>query len=333
MNERHISTGENNTMILPDRGLSLTCRAIHRTLRAMAWPVFEIRLIHQISRTPYPGQRLWTQSEVIRAAKFLRLRNKEGFSVYFRPYAGNLNAGCVLVDLDRCTTGSVERMRADGHAPCVVIETSPCHLQAWIRISTEELEPPVATHIAKHLACAYGGDPASADWRHLGRLPGFTNQKPQHRKEDGMAPWVLLRFAKASLAATSESLVSEARASTLRPTPGNRARIGPPTYAAHVFTTTSTMQYADVVGALGILGRFPSPNWSIVDKWVAKELLRAAMPTDTVMNAIRSGSPLFPRGHSRPDDYLRRTVRRAAQELHDNPFPARPLIPPSREKL
>ena len=40
----------------------------------------------------------------------------------------------------------------------------------------------------KLLAAAYGGDPASTDWRHLGRLAGFTNQKPARRTSGGHAP-------------------------------------------------------------------------------------------------------------------------------------------------
>jgi hypothetical protein len=61
-------------------------------------------------------------------------------------------------------------MRANGHDPCVVLQTSPGHLQAWIHLSTAPLPPVVATAASKQLAHLYGGDLASADWRHLGRL-------------------------------------------------------------------------------------------------------------------------------------------------------------------
>jgi RepB DNA-primase from phage plasmid len=58
-----------------------------------------------------------------------------------------------------------------------VLQTSPGHLQAWVHVRSTPLLPAVVTAIGKQLALAYGGDRASTDWRHLGRLAGFTNQK------------------------------------------------------------------------------------------------------------------------------------------------------------
>src|SRR5260370_18794137 len=101
----------------------------------------------------------------------------------------------------------VELMRANGHAPCVVLQTSPGHLQGWIRISTSPLEPAVATAAGKHLARRYGGDLASTDWCHLGRLAGFTNQKPARRTPDRYAPWVKLIHAGVGLAPGAEALL------------------------------------------------------------------------------------------------------------------------------
>ena len=42
-------------------------------------------------------------------------------------------------------------LRAHGHDPCVVLQTSPGHLQAWIRLSASPLEPAVATAAGKLL--------------------------------------------------------------------------------------------------------------------------------------------------------------------------------------
>src|SRR4030095_5531380 len=127
--------------------------------------------------------------------------------IYIWPYAPNQNAGYILLDLDRAAPSVLETMRANGHEPCVVLETSPGHLQAWIRVSMLALEPAVATAIGKHLARTYGGDLASTDWRHLGRLAGFTNQKPQRRTRNGYAPWVKVVHARAGLAHNAEVLL------------------------------------------------------------------------------------------------------------------------------
>jgi len=58
-------------------------------------------------------------------------------------------------------------MWANGHEPCVVVQTSPGHLQVWIHVSTLPLKPAVATAVGTHLARVYGGDLASTDWRHF----------------------------------------------------------------------------------------------------------------------------------------------------------------------
>ena len=86
-----------------------------------------------------------------------------------------------------------------------MLQTSPGHLQAWIHVSTLPLQPTVATAIGKHWACVYGGDSASTDWRHLGRLAGFTNQKSERRTGNGYAPWVKIVQARAGLARGGEA--------------------------------------------------------------------------------------------------------------------------------
>jgi len=131
----------------------------------------------------------------------------EGCDVYIQPFAGDRNAGYILVDLDHADASILETMRTHGHDPCVVLQTSPAHLQAWIRLSASPLEPAVATAAAKQLARAYGGDMGSADWRHLGRLAGFTNRKPARRTHSGHAPWVKIVYARAGMAGSADTLL------------------------------------------------------------------------------------------------------------------------------
>jgi hypothetical protein len=58
------------------------------------------------------------------------------------------------------------------------------------------LEATMSTRAAKYLAERFGGDRASADWRHFGRLAGFTNPKPERQLPSGMRPFARLRSAK-----------------------------------------------------------------------------------------------------------------------------------------
>jgi hypothetical protein len=290
------------------RGLLLTMQAIRRQLAAMPHDLYLVRLIHHRTRRPFPGERLWSATQLLHPAtvSFLRIRNREGCDVYIHPYADGQNAGYILLDLDRAAAGVVQRMRDNGHDPCVVLATSPGHLQAWIHVSTSPLDPSRATAIARQLAREYGGDPASADWRHLGRLAGFTNQKPARCIGCGYAPWVKILHAQPVLAPNADALLETARnRRPLTAEPLSHPR------TASLAAANAGAIYHHYVRQWRIPQRFPRPDWSIVDLWVARCLLSLGLPPATVEDVIRLGSPLFPRQHGDPDDYLRRTLARA----------------------
>jgi hypothetical protein len=85
--------------------------------------------------------------------------------------------------------------------------------------------------------------------------------------------------------------------------------------------------YQRFLSRLRIPQRFPQPDWSIADLWIAQELLRCRTPLQQVQTILRLGSPGFPRRHSKPQDYLARTLRRAALDLDYARFLARPRAP------
>jgi RepB DNA-primase from phage plasmid len=308
-----------------DHGFFITLQAIRRQLAAMPHEIYLIRLIHHTTREPFPGERLWTAPQLgyAPAVRFLRMRNREGCDIYIQPYAAqDRNAGYILVDLDRTNPAVIENMRANGHDPCVVLQTSPGHLQAWIHLSSSALEPAVATAAGKQLARVYGGDLGSTDWRHLGRLAGFTNQKLERRTPGGYAPWVKIVHAHPGLARSADGLLQSAiqlPAPALLPAqgtiPGKPSACDgrlqntvPPSIAA----AEATQIYQGWMQRWRIAERFPQPDWSIVDFWIARQLLSQGTSADLVQAILQLASPHFPRRHADPDDYLRRTVARAA---------------------
>lgn len=313
---------------MDDRGFRLTAQAIRSQLGAMPSELYLLRLIHHRTRRAVPGERLWTAGQLVNTAtvRFLRFRNREGCDVYLRPYAGGQNAGYILVDLDRVELPVVESMRAHGHDPCVVVETSPGRLQAWVQLSAVPLEPAVATAAGKQLARAYGGDPASTDWRHLGRLAGFTNQKPARRTPGSYAPWVKLVHARVGLAPQAEALLRSVQTSVpplLPPVRTTEAtwRSSPRGEAPDGIAPSEAIQiYQAGMRRWRILERFPQPDWSIVDLWVARHLLSQGTPAFQVQHILRLASPHFPRRHPDPEQYLRRTMARAGALL----FPPAP---------
>lgn len=326
-----------------DRGFFITLQAVRRQLTAMPHDLYELRLIHGHTRKPFPAASLWTGFQLSRGTmvRFLRLRNRDGFDVYIRPYATKQNAGYILLDLDTADS-PIDTMRAHGHEPCVILQTSPGHLQAWVRVSQAPLEPTVATAIGHHLASTYGGDLASTDWRHLGRLAGFTNQKPIHRQPRGYAPWVRLLHARTQLATHGASLLAAAERG-LSPSPdpaiypadhratmpSQSAPAGMEPMATAITPAAAIAIYQRFLHRLRIPQRFPQPDWSIADLWIAKELLRCRTLTQQVHAILRLGSPGFPRRHAHPEDYLARTLRRAALDLQHArfSFSVRPRAP------
>jgi hypothetical protein len=299
-----------------DRGFFLTLQAIRRQLGAMPCDLYLVRLIHQQTRKAFPGERLWTAQQLGSAAtvRFLRARNREGCDIYVQPFAGDQNAGYILIDLDRAEPAVITTMRARGHDPCVVLQTSPGRLQAWIRLSIAPLEPAVATAAGKLLATAYGGDPASTDWRHLGRLAGFTNQKPARRTLSGYAPWVKVVETQPGLAPHAQALLCSARAwATPHPSLAVHADSTLQDSAPVAMAASAAMEiYQDCMERWHIRDRFPHPDWSIVDLWIARRLLSQGWTPAQVHEILRLASPQFPRRHGNPDDYLRRTIARAA---------------------
>jgi len=296
-----------------DRGRFLTSQAMRRQLAAMPCQLYWIRLIHCPTRRAFPGERLWTAAQLMDAAtvRFLRIRNQEGCDVYIQPYAAaDCNAGYILVDLDRADPVALKTMRANGHEPCVVLRTSPANLQAWIHVSTTPLEPAVATFLGRQAAHTYGGDLASTDWRHLGRLAGFTNRKPERRLPDGRLFWVKVVHARPGLASHADAWLQAARQS---PAPLRRTHPAAGRGAAsHEAAAQAPEAYRAWMTRLRISERFPQPDWSIVDLWIARELLARDTPLPEVEALLRFGSPNFPRGHGDPEDYLSRTLARAA---------------------
>ena len=194
------------------RGFDLTARAVAAQLEAMGAERYEIGISNQATDRMIP--RVYTPEQALRAVGFLRAANREDSNIYVRPRAeAGTNVGLVLVDdlsLDR-----VARMHHDRCAPAAVTETSPGNYQAWVRLTEKPITADLATAAACELMERYGGDPASADYRHYGRLAGYTNRKPTRVRDDGLHPFVRLHESVGRAAGQAEEIL-EAAAARLR---------------------------------------------------------------------------------------------------------------------
>jgi len=102
--------------------------------------------------------------------------NGEGQEITVRPASG-LASG--LVVLDDLSAGDLRRLRDDGHTPAIVTGTTGTtgvtdgRYQAWLRLSTDELDPQVAARVAHDLQRRYGPGEDRV-LAHVGPLAGFV---------------------------------------------------------------------------------------------------------------------------------------------------------------
>jgi hypothetical protein len=170
-----------------EKSAIIVVRLVRVQLRAMGCERFDLGIRRE------GGEMILREGQgtaaIEQAVKWLRHENAKGAHIYIRPTGPH---GLSLID--DLTAEAIERMKAQGFAPAVVVETSPNNFQAWVNHG-RVLEPAGSTQAAKQLAERFGGDPSSADWRHFGRLAGFTNSKPERRLPSGARPFVRLRSA------------------------------------------------------------------------------------------------------------------------------------------
>ncbi len=114
-----------------------------------------------------------TADEAMLQITRLAALNGQGQEITVRPATG-LASG--LVVLDDLTAGDLRRLRDDGHTPAIVTGTTGTtdgRYQAWLRLSTDELDPQVAAQAAHDLQQRYGPG-QGRDLAHGGPLAGFV---------------------------------------------------------------------------------------------------------------------------------------------------------------
>jgi len=165
---------------MPDR----TRDAVIRQVDAMHVQTFEVGVFDAAAEQMIP--RTWSKEALVKSVAWLRFENLQGRNIYVRPSGTHS-----LSLIDDLKADAVEKMRGTGFTPALVVETSPGNFQVWVQHG-RVLPKDLSTATAKALARRFGGDQGSADWRHFGRLAGFTNRKEKHRQADGYFPYVRL---------------------------------------------------------------------------------------------------------------------------------------------
>ena len=180
---------------------------VRRQIVAMGGTTFEIGLFKSDSTEKAHASmilRTYAAQAVFKVVPWLKFENYHGRNIFVRP-CGEHNLSMV----DDLSADSIRRMKESGFAPALIIETSPGNFQAWLK-HPRVLPKELSTAVARSLAKDFGGDIGAADWRHFGRLAGFTNRKLRHRNSDGLFPFVKLCEASGALYDGAERLISQA---------------------------------------------------------------------------------------------------------------------------
>ena len=144
-------------------------------------------------------------------SRMVASENTRGAHIFVRPYGEHQ-----LTLLDDLTSAAIVELKHSGFARAVVVETSLANFQAW-QTYGKILSHDLNTYAARNLAPCFGSDPSSADWRHFGRLAGFTNQKEKRRLPNGRPPFV-------NLHKSSGRLIKKRKSFLVRLTPGWNAK-------------------------------------------------------------------------------------------------------------
>ena len=211
--------------------------------------------------------------------------------------------------VDDLKPDALVRMKAEGFAPAAVVETSPGNLQAWLKHGAT-LDEAASTRAAKLMAERFGGDPGSADWRHFGRLAGFTNPKPNRRLASGLQPFARLLEASGQVYRQAPVFIAEVRAAMAAETASESG--GSDTEAAG--------QGAPEMPPLRSLAEFHNdPRYGGDLHWAdlawARHAASVGLSASEIRVAIMEGRDLAKKGSARRQrEYAERTANKALQQ-------------------
>src|SRR5262249_49968801 len=170
--ERTLSAGAREVVAM---SASIVETVIRQQLGAMGSRRFEVGALRKNDRMVL--RRDQSVEQICKSIKWLRGRERSRRS-HLRPAAV---AACAQPDR-HLGADALEEMGKTGFEPAVVVETSPNNFQVWLNHGRVLSDRYLSTLVGRQLASRFGGDRGSCDWRHFGRLAGFTNQKKERRR-------------------------------------------------------------------------------------------------------------------------------------------------------
>lgn len=284
-------------------GLGVVQSAVTSALTALPDELYQVRLLRRDSGAV--TTREWSGEQIMKAIPWLRRENARGKEILFRPTDSR------YVLLDDVPPGSLPDLKAAGCAPALAIETSPGRIQAWMRLP-HAVPDRELTEISRQLVQRFGADKGGIGAIRFGKLPGFTNRKPEREYEKGgkvLAPFVKIIEATGAILDAGADLIRYARASLVKATTVARVRDHAQTSVMPAADLAAAWSRAEAAERTRRLVRGLKANRSGIDFVAAAQLLRqGADPADLIEHLAALSDR-----HADPDDYARRTVEAAAK--------------------
>lgn len=297
-------------------GVGYTFIAVERQLRALGETEYDIGIGLEGGDLGKFFRKKVTLQSIQDLLPFLRAKNAEGHHLYIRPAN---RSGLVL--LDDLSFGDDSKLSAAGLSPAAWLETSPDNFQAWVRVSTKAVDPKLLSAVARYLAKSFGADPNSADWRHYGRLAGFTNRKPKYAK-NGVYPFVLIHQWSGVLAEAGLALLLKLQEHPeLDPATETKPQKANVTAFKRSASGETYQRFANRILEINSHRPWASdPDWSRMDWMVGKDMMHAGFTEAAVCEAMLQGSPNLLERHAGPkrmDNYVRHTVKKIFSGEYD----------------
>jgi hypothetical protein len=278
-----------------------TFKTVEQQSRAMGTNAFEIGLYDPDAAQGAMLPRVWDAGTLLRSVSWLRLKNAQGRNIYIRP-AGEHSLSLI----DDASIQVIERLKSEGFAPAVVLESSPGNFQAWLRHG-QILPKHLSTFAARLLASRFGGDLASADWRHYGRLAGFTNRKDKYRKTDGTFPYVRLHEATGAVYSHAVAFLADVKILY----ESEQSRLSPPASLQRRRLCRLNLKSIEDFRAKPIYGG----DQTRVDLAYAVYALAHGTSENETRNVLASRDLTHKGDRKRQQEYIDRTIRKASERI------------------
>ncbi len=277
-----------------------TAGAVKNQIAAMGAQVFEVGLfkprVDPNSREPEMLPRTWNIKNLLNSLSWLQFQNLNGRNIYIRPKGENN-----LSLIDDLTAATVSEMKESGFQPAVLTETSPGNFQAWLK-HAEMLPKDVGTAAARALAAKFQGDRGAADWRHFGRLAGFTNRKDKHRQPNGLYPFVRLAESTGEVYSEARQFIEKVKTDFEK----ERAARARQVYSSKRFEN-SVLKSIESFRANPVYGG----DWTRIDLAYALYALSRGVPESEVSIIIGSRDLSHKGDEKRQAQYVERTLSKA----------------------